>query len=218
MSLEHAHPVILGDCVLSSDATIDPFCVIGYVGDEADVKEHQKGLTTEIGAHVRIGPFATIYAGARLHENVKLDPYVRIGRNTDVGAGTAVLYGSRVHDDVQIGTGCIIAGNVSNRVKIGSRVMHHGRLAHRYNRPHAEWHQTDEPSMVIEDDVVVGAGSILVGDIRIGEKSYIAAGEIVREDVPPFSVYYKGRAVPAKDWRGTLSVAGFWGTPLGQDR
>jgi acetyltransferase-like isoleucine patch superfamily enzyme len=203
-------PVLIGRTRINPTAEISPFTVIGYEGDRAEAKQHHHDLVTQIERGVNIGPFVTIYSGARLGDAVKVDPYVRIGRNTEVGARTSVLYGSRIHDDVTVGEDCIIAGNVSNRVRIGARVMHHGRLAHRYNRPHAGWRETDEPSMIIEDDVVIGAGSLLVGDISVGRRSYIAAGEIVRRDVPQYCIVCKGKVVPAEDWKGSLADFGFW--------
>lgn len=38
---------------------------------------------------------------------------------------------------------------------------------------------------VIEDDVLIGAGAILIGGIRVGKGSKIGAGAVVSTDVPP---------------------------------
>jgi UDP-3-O-[3-hydroxymyristoyl] glucosamine N-acyltransferase len=202
--------LVLGDCQISERAVIDPFTIIGYRGVEKEIKLHQRDLLTVVKDEAHIGAFCLIYGGAKIGNGASIDPYVRVGRNTYLGDRVAVMYGSRVHDDVVIGDDSIIAGNVSNRVKIGKRVRHHGKMAHRYNQPHGGWHAVDEPSLVIEDDSVIGSGSLLVGDIRIGRNSYIAAGEIVRRNVPEFSIFYGGRVIAAEDWRGTLSESGFW--------
>lgn len=37
---------------------------------------------------------------------------------------------------------------------------------------------------VIEDDVLIGAGAVLVGDIHIGKGARIGAGAVVRQDIP----------------------------------
>ena len=42
------------------------------------------------------------------------------------------------------------------------------------------------------------------GEIEIGENSYVAAGEIVRCNIPPESVYYKGRIYEKKYFRGII--------------
>lgn len=42
--------------------------------------------------------------------------------------------------------------------------------------------------VVIEDDVLVGANAVILEGVRVGEGSVVAAGAVVVEDVPPFSV------------------------------
>lgn len=49
--------------------------------------------------------------------------------------------------------------------------------------------------IVIEDDVWVGGGAIVLDGVRIGRHSVVAAGAVVTRDVPPFSVV---GGVPAK--------------------
>ncbi|HKF76560.1 MAG TPA: DapH/DapD/GlmU-related protein [Candidatus Dormibacteraeota bacterium] len=48
---------------------------------------------------------------------------------------------------------------------------------------------------VIEDDVWLGARATILGGTRVGRGSVVAAGAVVREDVPPFSVV---AGVPAR--------------------
>lgn len=43
--------------------------------------------------------------------------------------------------------------------------------------------------IVVEDDVWIGAGSIINQGVKIGRRSVIAAHSFVNEDVPPNSVY-----------------------------
>lgn len=47
----------------------------------------------------------------------------------------------------------------------------------------------------IEDNVFIGAKSIIMHDVKIGHNSIIAAGSLVTKDVPPYSVV---GGVPAK--------------------
>lgn len=49
--------------------------------------------------------------------------------------------------------------------------------------------------VVLEDDCWVSAGVIVLPNVKIGRCSIIAAGAVVTEDVPPFSVY---GGIPAK--------------------
>lgn len=45
---------------------------------------------------------------------------------------------------------------------------------------------TDGGCPIIEDDVYIGAGAIILGDIRIGKGAKIGAGAIILTDVPPY--------------------------------
>ena len=122
-------------------------------------------------------PYTTLFrSGAILEQDVKIDPYCRIGHNSIIGKGTRVLYGARIHDDVTIGQNCVIGGNCSNRVRIGNDVVHFGRITHKFNDPKADWHETEEPSLTIGDGSVIGAQALLVGDITIGNHVDVAAG------------------------------------------
>jgi acetyltransferase-like isoleucine patch superfamily enzyme len=43
--------------------------------------------------------------------------------------------------------------------------------------------------IVIEDDVWIGLGSIVLSGVKIGIGSIIAAGSVVTKDVEPYSIY-----------------------------
>jgi acetyltransferase-like isoleucine patch superfamily enzyme len=47
----------------------------------------------------------------------------------------------------------------------------------------------DKGEIVIEDDVWIGFGAIILSGVRIGRGSIIAAGAVVLEDVPPYSIF-----------------------------
>lgn len=113
-----------------------------------------------------------------------------------------------IGDDVSIGVGCILQ-STHGQIVIGSHVM----LAP-YVRIHGGNHKTNvigmymkavqkddtdkDGDVVIEDDVWVGDGAIILTGVRIGRGSVIGAGSVVTKDVPPYSIY---TGVPAlKIW------------------
>jgi UDP-3-O-[3-hydroxymyristoyl] glucosamine N-acyltransferase len=196
--------------MIHNTVNISPFAIIGFQGDTTEKYNRHKNLKTVIKKDVFIGPFVTIYEGAYIEENVKIDPYCRVGHNTIIGKNTRLLYGVRIHDDVTIGSNCIIGGNCSNRVSIGNNVVHFGRIAHKFNQPHLSWTDSEEPSLLIDDDSVIGANALLIGNIKIGKKVYIAAGEIIRKSIPDYSIFYKGKLFRHKEWKGSLTIHGFW--------
>ena len=46
----------------------------------------------------------------------------------------------------------------------------------------------NDVEIVVEDDVWIGAGSIILKGVRIGHGSVVAAGSIVTKDVPPYAI------------------------------
>ena len=51
---------------------------------------------------------------------------------------------------------------------------------------------------IIEDDVSIGAGSIILPGIKIGKGSMIGAGSVVTKDVPPNTVVAGNPARPIR--------------------
>lgn len=99
--------------------------------------------------------------------------------------------------DSQIETDCIIGDNVifANKVAIVGRYDHHFqklgvpiRMAPRIMDEHYDWKGL-ESKTVIEDDVWVGYGSIIMGGVKIGKGCIIAAGSVVTKDTEPYFIY-----------------------------
>ena len=203
-------PRIIGTNVyIAPGSRIHPSCQIGHGSCIGYPSETSKEPVV-IGPNCTIGCFCVIHSGAAIGQGVSIDHYSRIGSMTTVGDYTFILYGARIHDRVTIGAHCRIAGNCPERTVIGDYVTHMGRLVHSYRQPFADWDTTEEPSPHIESYCVIGANALVIGGVRIGHHSYIAAGEIVREDVPPKSVVYRGQVIPAEQWEGRLKDLGFF--------
>lgn len=94
----------------------------------------------------------------------------RIGAGTSFGHGGGI--GLLIHRDVVIGSRCVLGPHVAIGGNSGSE-----RVA------------------VIEDGVFLGAGSKVLGDLRVGHHAIVGANSVVLRDVPPFHVV---AGVPAK--------------------
>jgi len=55
--------------------------------------------------------------------------------------------------------------------------------------------------IVIEDDVWIGAGAIVLDGVTIGQGSVIGAGAVVADNIPPYSIAVGSPAKPIKDRR-----------------
>jgi acetyltransferase-like isoleucine patch superfamily enzyme len=104
---------------------------------------------------------------------------------------------STIECDADIGSNVLIA----NHVFLIGRYDHHYqqigipiRLASQIRDKDYVWKGLDQ-KIIIEDDVWIGLGTIVLSGVKIGIGSIIGAGSVVTKDVPPFSIY---AGVPAK--------------------
>ena len=83
---------------------------------------------------------------------------------------------------------------IGDYVMLGPQVMiitgnHRTDVVGEYMYNVKEKREQDDADVVIEKDVWVGARSIILKGVTIGEGSVIAAGAVVVKDVPPYSIY-----------------------------
>lgn len=135
----------------------------------------------------------------------------QIGRNFHSGK-SVILWAKKeliIGDNFYIGKfsqiecDAIIGNNVifANRVALIGRYDHNYqqigvpiRLASQIRHPDYSWKGLNL-KVVIEDDVWIGYGSIILSGVKIGQGSIIAAGSVVTKDVESFSIY---GGIPAK--------------------
>jgi acetyltransferase-like isoleucine patch superfamily enzyme len=99
----------------------------------------------------------------------------------------------KIGDRVQFGPDCCIHCDISfgNDILIAPRVAFVGRDDHRYDIPGSSiWDSPrgDSYKTIVEDDVWIGYGAIILSGTTIGTGSIIAAGAVVVKDVPPYSI------------------------------
>ena len=122
----------------------------------------------------------------------------KIGKSSNVHA-TVIL---RQANNIEIGEGCLInhnnvlqAGKVNAKIRIGNYV-HTGAnvmiiaFNHAFDTREKPTIKQDyyDASVIIEDDVWIGAGTIILKGVRIGRGSVIGAGSVVTRDIPPYSL------------------------------
>ncbi len=103
-------------------------------------------------------------------------------------------------DNVGIGHYCIFLCDmkIGNKVLIASNASFLNSDDHNYNLiGKAIWDsgRGDKYKIIVEDDVWIGHGAIVLSPAIIGRGSIIAAGSVVKKNVEPYSIYV---GVPAK--------------------
>lgn len=190
---------IADECELGSGVQIGHASCIGHP------TPHASGLT-RVGDNVTIGAFCVLERAAQVDDGVTLDHYCRIGAGARVGENSKILYGVQVFNNASIGPNCIVGGNLSERTTLEHNVTFQGAIAHSHRDPTLDWDTTDEPSPVVRAGSVVGVDALLIGGIVIGPRSYVAAREVVRCDVPPETVLLNGELRPLAHWRHFIKV------------
>lgn len=130
-------------------------------------------LATILG-EIRVGRFAEI--GAHVYINAGQSG-IDVGTYSQINALTAIVGNVQIGDRVLIAPGCSIAAG-----------------GHRFGKgvqPRFSGGGGDK-RIVIEDDVWIGAGVTVVGQVTIGRGSVLAAGVTVDRDVPTETLVRRG--------------------------
>jgi len=123
-------------------------------------------------------------------------PWVRYGRNVHVQWSTRIWSPHRhviFGDNVGVGYNCDINTDVEigNNVLVASRVGFVSRDAHSIDVVGTSIFRAprgDKLRIVVEDDVWIGWGAVILSGVRIGRGSVVAAGSVVTKDVPQYAI------------------------------
>ena len=150
---------------------------------EPDVTVHpytviRGGVRIESGAE--IGPFAYVRAVSVIGEGAKIGTFVEV-KSAAVGAGARIPHLSYV-GDAEVGEGSnVAAGNITA------------------NYPHEPG--TPKGRTRIGSNVRTGVDNTFVAPVEIGDDSWIAAGAVITENVPPGSLAgFAPRQVTKEGW------------------
>lgn len=194
---------------LAASSIIGERCTLGYPKEERLRAEQQRPGLVPAGEPVMVGERCLVfnqvvlYEGVAVGEDCVIEDLVRVGYNSQVGSRTRLMYGAYLCDRVVIGADARVAGFVCDGTRVGDRSTVMGELVHEYTHPHRGWWEVDEEAPVIEADSVVGYGARVVGGVRVGRRSYVAAGAVVTKPVPPEHVVTGINVqTPAAQWPG----------------
>jgi galactoside O-acetyltransferase len=109
-------------------------------------------------------------------------------------------------DHVDVGEYTVI--RASGGVTIGCRVLiaAHAVITSRQHPVSVpRWNVVEDASIVIEDDVWIGAGAIVLPGVTIGKGAVVAAGAVVTASVAPYTIVGGVPARPIGDVTATAS-------------
>ncbi len=163
--------VIYPMTIIEGNTTIGEDCVIGpmtrlvncKVGNRVAVLRSECVGAT-IHDDVSIGPFSRLREGAVLHQNVKIGNFVEV-KNSVIGFGTKAQHLSYLGD-----------ATIGKEVNIGAGTITCNFDGKKKNPTH------------IEDEAFIGSNSCLVAPVTIKKGAFVAAGSVITQDVPEWSL------------------------------
>lgn len=109
---------------------------------------------------------------------------ISIGRNCYLGRYSQIECDAELGDNVMFGNYVALVGRYDhNFTEIGVPT----RLASRIMDKAYDWKGIDS-KVIIEDDVWIGYGSIILSGVKIGRGSIVAAGSVVSRNVEPYTI------------------------------
>lgn len=117
----------------------------------------------------RVWQFCVVFENCQIGENCNICAHVLIENEVKIGNNVTIKSGVQVWDGIEI----------EDNVFIGPNVTFTNDKFPRSKEYPQEFQKT-----IIKKGASIGAGSVILGGITIGEKSMIGAGSVVTKDVP----------------------------------
>ena len=113
---------------------------------------------------------------ARIEPGSIIRDRVKIGKNAVVMMGAVINIGAEIGEGTMVDMNAVIGarGIIGKNVHLGACSVIAGVLEPPSANP-----------VIIEDDVLIGANSVILEGVRVGKGSVVAAGSVVTKDVPP---------------------------------
>lgn len=128
----------------------------------------------KIGSNFHAGRFTVLWAKNK----------IEIGNNFYIGRYSQIECDAIIGNNVMMGNYVALVGKFDhNFLESGVPI----RLASQIRDEDYNWKGIDS-KVIIEDDVWIGYGSIILSGVRIGRGSIIAAGSVITKDFEPYSI------------------------------
>ena len=199
------HVVIHADTVVGDTVRIDDHASLGKrpmkAANSATTQE-QDLPPLEVGELSIVGTGVVLYRGAKIEGKVLMADLSTVRENVTIGRGTIVGRGVTVENFCTVGRFCKLESEcyitaystLEDRVFIAPGVVtsndnYVGRTAERFKH---------FKGVTVKKGARVGAGTVTLPGVVIGEDALVAAGSVVTDDVPARKIVL---GTPARVWR-----------------
>ena len=134
----------------------------------ADVQSENIAENTRIWQFVIVLPNAQIGSNCNICSHCFIENDVKIGNNVTIKCGVYLWDGIVIEDNVQIGPNVTFTNDKYPRAKQPFVLLR----------------------TLIKKNASIGAGSVILGGVTIGENAMIGTGSIVTKDVPDNELWY----------------------------
>lgn len=149
-----------------------------FIHKLSDVKSLNIGENTCIWQYVVILEKAKIGSNCNINCHCFIENDVIIGNNVTVKSGVYIWDGIRIEDNVFIGPNVTFVND---------------------KYPKSKHYPEKFQNTVIEKGASIGAGTVVLGGVTIGENSLIGAGSVVTKNIPAKTLWYGNPAKYIRD-------------------
>lgn len=148
------------------------------IHNTADVSKNARiGRNTYVWHNAQIRENARIGNNCILGKNVYIDHGVVIGNNVKVQNNASLYFGSRIEDGVFIGPNVCLSNDKAPRA-----IAKEGKL-----KTNRDW---NAGKIIVKKGASIGASSVILPDVAIGQFAMVGAGSVVTKDVPDYGLAY----------------------------
>ena len=149
-----------------------------YIHPTAEVSNEAKiGNNTKVWRQSQIREKAVNGEKCILGKGVYIDHDVKIGDNVKIQNNCSIYYGSEIEDGVFIGPNVCLTND-----KIPRAITEDGRL-----KENKDW---NVDKIIVKKGASIGAGSVILPSIVIGEFAMVGSGSVVTKNIPDYALVY----------------------------
>jgi UDP-2-acetamido-3-amino-2,3-dideoxy-glucuronate N-acetyltransferase len=150
--------------------------------------------SSHIGEGTSIWQYVVVLEGAMIGEHCNINCHCFIENDVIIGNNVTVKSGVYLWDGLRIGNNVFIGPNVTF-------------VNDKY--PRSKQYPDEHMRVTIDDGASIGAGSIVMGGVRIGKSSLIGAGSLVTKDIPENTLWYGHPAKMIRTLTNDDKIPGF---------